>query len=133
MTTSPNNELSNLGKQSPEFHEFLREKLGPEWVLARRTKRILDKYGHNVACISHERYKQLQDEWDRLYVAPKERLRDAAPDMAKALQCLLWKAEDQLFALKDSKNTYTDSSEYVTQLKEYIDNGRAALRKAGVL
>lgn len=54
----------------------------------------------------------------------------AAPELLEALQRLLWKAQDQLYALKNSRNNYTDSSEYVSQLKDYINNARAAITKA---
>lgn len=55
----------------------------------------------------------------------------AAPDLLDALQKLVWKAKDQLYALKNSKCDYAESSEYVTQLKDYISAAEAAIAKAG--
>lgn len=40
--------------------EESRAELGSNWVIARRTKRIVEKYGEDVNAISSERYAQVQ-------------------------------------------------------------------------
>lgn len=48
--------------------------------------------------------------------------------LRQALQALVFKARDQLYALKDSTCDYTDSPEYIEQLKEYISNAERVLK-----
>lgn len=36
--------------------EELERELGPNWVVGRRTKRIVEKYGEDVQCYSPEKY-----------------------------------------------------------------------------
>ena len=36
------------------------------WVVARRTKRIVAKYGDDVVCISQKRYSHIRAEYDAL-------------------------------------------------------------------
>lgn len=47
-----------------DFCVFLRTKVGPNWVLARRTSRILAKYGESVVCLSPKRYRALEAEFN---------------------------------------------------------------------
>jgi hypothetical protein len=47
------------------FYDFLIRKLGGHWVIARRTARIIEKYGEEVICVSHKRYLELDAEWSR--------------------------------------------------------------------
>lgn len=43
--------------------------LGDNWVVARRTRRIVEKYGESVRCVSSKEYQRLRlvawDEWER--------------------------------------------------------------------
>lgn len=52
----------------------------------------------------------------------------AAPDLKRMIQKLLWKAKDQLCALDDEKNGYSESSEYVYQLRQYIADAERLLK-----
>jgi hypothetical protein len=36
----------------PEYLDFMRQRLGANWVLARRTDRILRQYGEDVNCVT---------------------------------------------------------------------------------
>ncbi len=38
--------------------EACEKALGSPWVLARRTKRIIEKYGENVRCVSYKEYEK---------------------------------------------------------------------------
>lgn len=61
-----------------DFLDFLRSRLGPNWVVARRTKRIVDKYGADVVTLSRKRYSALVTEYEALYGPspwrPKDRI-----------------------------------------------------------
>jgi len=47
----------------PSFLEFLRERVGRNWVIARRTPRIIARYGKDVTYLSAKKYDALQAEW----------------------------------------------------------------------
>ncbi len=38
--------------------EELKRELGPNWVIARRGRRIVERYGANVRCISRTQYEK---------------------------------------------------------------------------
>lgn len=44
--------------------EFMRAKVGRNWVLARRTPSIVRRYGEDVICLSPAKYKALQAAFD---------------------------------------------------------------------
>lgn len=47
----------------PTFGEFLRERAGANWVLARKTARIVGRYGDDVTCLFKGQYEALRSEW----------------------------------------------------------------------
>lgn len=59
-----------------DFSEFLRDKVGPKWVVHRRTPRILQKYGDDVVCLSHKRYLALKAEYDSLAAQEPEPIQE---------------------------------------------------------
>lgn len=57
-------------KDAPaSLYDFLVKHLGPNWVVARRTKRIIQKYGAETPCISQKRYNALCREYETLACA----------------------------------------------------------------
>jgi hypothetical protein len=46
------------------FCEFMAWTLGQNWVVARRTKRIVRKYGDDVVCISQRRYSEMRRQFE---------------------------------------------------------------------
>lgn len=50
------------------FTDFLAQRLGTRnWVVARRTARIVRKYGANVATVSQKRFSALAREFEQTY------------------------------------------------------------------
>jgi hypothetical protein len=47
------------------FSKYLEEHVGPKWVLARRTKRIVAKYGEETVCLSPARMAALERAYER--------------------------------------------------------------------
>lgn len=43
-----------------DFCEFMRSTIGRNWVVARRTARIVRRYGDNVVCLSQKGYSKLR-------------------------------------------------------------------------
>lgn len=77
----------------PTFSEYLRAKVGSNWVLARRTKRIVERYGADVVCLSRTRYKHLEAQYERETgrsaadpTMPSHAIVMAAPRMLDALR-----------------------------------------------
>jgi hypothetical protein len=77
----------------PSFSDFLRENVGRNWVLARRTSRIVKRYGADVVCLSQQRYTELELAFERLTGCssinsrePSRFLKAAASDMLMALR-----------------------------------------------
>lgn len=52
------------------YLDFIRERLGRNWVVARRTPNIVCKYGADVVCISAQRMRALNLEYRKLYGDP---------------------------------------------------------------
>ena len=79
------------------FSEFLRKAVGPNWVLAKRTKRIIEKYGEDVACLSPSSYESLVYAYEKktglaahgLDGEPCDRLKMSALDLYLALRDLV--------------------------------------------
>lgn len=56
--------------------QFLREKFGGRnWVLARRSRRIVRQYGDDVLCLSQKRYRAAELEYRALYGDPYDKVR----------------------------------------------------------
>ena len=52
----------------PSFVEFLRAKFaGRPWCVARRTKRIVERYGEDVVTLSQQKYDALVREYESTY------------------------------------------------------------------
>lgn len=47
----------------PTFLEFLRARYGRNWVVARRTSRIVARYGEDVHCFTQGSYTREVEEW----------------------------------------------------------------------
>lgn len=77
------------------FVEFIRDRIGANWVIARPTPRIRAKYGADVVCLSPGRYKALGVEYEKITGLaahgfpgePCEPLRMAALELLRALRC----------------------------------------------
>lgn len=88
---------STSPKRVPAFSDFLREKAGPNWVLARRTVRIVEKYGDDVVCLSRQKYQALVDEYEittgfsanGFQGEPCDRIKAASLDLLVALKYLV--------------------------------------------
>lgn len=57
------------------YLEFVRGQLGTNWVVARRTSRILARYGEDVVCISQQRMRAIDKEYRTLYGDPNDKVR----------------------------------------------------------
>lgn len=55
--------------KQPTFCDFMREKVGANWVIARRSPRIVRKYGDDVATISQAAYRKLNAEYEARFRA----------------------------------------------------------------
>jgi hypothetical protein len=47
----------------PDYLNFMTERLGSNWVLARRTSRIIARYGEDVNCVSHKQMRAVERDW----------------------------------------------------------------------
>jgi len=45
------------------FADWLKQHVGDNWVLARRTNRIIEKYGSDVITLSRKQYAKLEQEY----------------------------------------------------------------------
>lgn len=52
---------------APPFSEWLRKTIGPNWVIARRTQRILFQYGDDVVTLSPKQFETLKERYRRLF------------------------------------------------------------------
>lgn len=43
---------------------FMRDKVGPNWVVSRRTPRVVHLFGDDVICLSPAKFAKLQAEFD---------------------------------------------------------------------
>lgn len=57
------------------YSDFIRDKIGSNWVVARRTPRILAKYGEDVFCISQQALRKIDREYRALYGDPYDKVR----------------------------------------------------------
>lgn len=57
------------------YLDFLREKIGHNWVIARRTPNIVARYGEDVVCISKQRMRAIDKEYRALYGDPYDKVR----------------------------------------------------------
>ena len=49
------------------FVEFVCQRFGSNWVVsARRTARLVERYGENVVVITPRKYAKARKEWDQL-------------------------------------------------------------------
>jgi hypothetical protein len=81
--------VSNTLTQALSFSDFLRERVGPNWVLAQRLTPSLRARGY-VTAVSPRAYAELEAEWERAtFGARLEDLHAAAPDMLEALKRLV--------------------------------------------
>lgn len=53
-------------------YQALMDRLGKNWVIARRTKRIVKKYGDDVTCLSLKRYEAIVKEIETLIPSRRE-------------------------------------------------------------
>ena len=88
-----------------QYLDFMHARLGSNWVLARRSARIVARYGEDVKCLSKKEYREVEaayraqygDPYDKvraeLYVAAKELLGYTMPSYAQEaaarLQCAI--------------------------------------------
>jgi hypothetical protein len=46
------------------YLEYLRSKVGSNWVVfARRTPRLVERYGEDVVVLTQKRYREIENEW----------------------------------------------------------------------
>ncbi len=46
-----------------DFLSFMANTVGDNWVIARRSKYLVEKYGDDVQCVSPKRYAALRAKW----------------------------------------------------------------------
>lgn len=78
------------------FSEFMRDRVGPNWVIARRTPRIVRQYGEDVICLTPKRYEELEIDYEK-------RTGLSAMDPTKPSRFVTAAAGDMLAALKDAR------------------------------
>lgn len=83
-----------------DYLAFTRERIGPNWVIARRTPRIIAKYGEDVICISQKRMASIDKEYRALYGDPYDK-----PRAAMYLALVNARAELEIFG-RQSSETY---------------------------
>lgn len=59
------------------YLDFMRERLGADWVLARRTSRILRQYGDDVNCITAKQLRKVERDYRALFGDPYDKPRAA--------------------------------------------------------
>lgn len=59
----------------PTWPDFLRERVGNNWVLARRTPRIVARYGADVVCLSGKQLRELEREYRKAHGDPHDKVR----------------------------------------------------------
>jgi hypothetical protein len=106
----------------PNFSDFLREKVGRNWVLHPRTARIRQRYGADVVCLSKQQYRALEAEYDMLYCAPTRNLHSAAPALMEACKR----------ALADKAEQYADTFDSRMDNDKTVMALRTALKLAGM-
>ena len=47
------------------FCDWMRRRIGTNWILTRRTNRVLRQYGDDVVTLSCKQYKALQNEYEK--------------------------------------------------------------------
>lgn len=52
--------------------EYLAHRIGKNWVIARRTSRIVERYGDTVRCLSSAAYQKIEQEYRREYGSPRD-------------------------------------------------------------
>lgn len=57
------------------YLEFLHGKLGGNWVVARRSPRILARYGEDVVCISQQTLRKIDKEYRAMFGDPYDKVR----------------------------------------------------------
>lgn len=87
---------------------FISRVVGHNWVIARRTSRVIAQYGEDVVCLSQTRYKSLQEHYrDETKCDPLTGRPDPELLIADLWKCLETAAEDHpirgtdFFALRD--------------------------------
>lgn len=75
--------------------EFLRSKFGGRnWVLACRSRRIAEKYGPDVICVSQKQYAAAEHEWRELYGDPHDKTRAGMYVALRAIRAHLEAGDD---------------------------------------
>lgn len=59
----------------PTSLEYLRERFGSNWVLARRTPRIMARYGDDVVRLTQSQYKAAERDYRKRYGDPHNEVR----------------------------------------------------------
>lgn len=59
--------MNDTSRTPPTFSEYLIETYGSNWVAARRTKRIVAKYGDDVVCFSQKRFAEIMRGYETRY------------------------------------------------------------------
>lgn len=123
-----------MEKTQPSFGDFLKARVGPNWVLARRTPRITRNYGQDVTCLSKKKFGALEAEYERETLrsavdpnAPSKALTAAAPQLLDALDALA----DFYGHMSGRKSTdLADDAATPPALKEAWQKARAAIEAA---
>ena len=67
------------------YVDFLCEQFGGKnWVLARRTERIVRRYGADVRCLSKKQYAAAERAWRIMYGDPHDKVRAELYQAARA-------------------------------------------------
>ena len=70
MTTTKTIEQRLHERANTGFCGFMYRRVGPNWVIRRRTKRIVAKYGFDVVCLSQKAFNALKEEYAKEQAAP---------------------------------------------------------------
>lgn len=72
-----------------DYLEFLKRELGPNYVIARRTPRIIDKYGTDVNCITPTRHAEVTRQYRMLHGREYDEARAAMYVALNQIHCHL--------------------------------------------
>ena len=115
-----------MSKHIPTFCEWLRGHIGSNWVIARRTKNIVERYGNDVVTLSSKQHDALQDEYEvetglDISGGPSQAVID------RAVNC----HDDLVAALNAIANpSITEDTDFVELAALWTATARIALKKA---
>ena len=120
-----------MTENTPTFLDWLRKRIGRNWVIARRSKYIVARYGNDVVTLSSKQYAELQSEYET------ETSLDVLGGPSKAVIDRAVNCHDELVAalkaaVMGEHHTYCPHRRATGSCTCHIVKGSAALAKAAL-